>query len=325
MSRCHARDPSSLAWTSSIDVMRALRYLPALLYFAVPAAAEPIRLELRSAGPAEVSQALERALQAPVEVRGGSGRKVTLTLSATSPSLILDRVTAQLGGAWRMKLRVRQATQGAEPSPSPRPIVERNLSIGIQDLPASRAFALVGHELGAELELEGRLEGRVSQPAASLPATTLLDRLAQQSGATWSIRYVITAPDAPPAREPAERDLDRILITPRMTPAAEPVKPSRLVPPTPASGKGLRDALRADVANLLHADPSQRETAVREFVANGEKRVATLDPLPPVERTNRIRAAHPVLLQWRRLYAGLAPDLKEQLRPAALFLEETLR
>lgn len=224
-----------------------------------------------------------------------------------------------------MKLRVRQASPGTNPSPSPRPIVERNLTIGIQDLPGSRAFALVGRELGAELELEGSLEGRVSQPAASLPATVLLDRLAQQSGAAWSIRYVITAPDAPPAREPAERDIDPILITPRTAPLPAPIKPPRIVPPAPASGKGLRDALRADIANLLHADPSQREAAVREFVSTGEKRVATLDPLPAVDRANRIRAARPVLLQWRRLYAGLAPDLKEQLRPAALFLEKTLR
>ena len=92
--------------------MRLLHYLPALLCLAVPAGAEPIRLELKSAGPAEISQALERALQAPVEIRGGAGRKVTLTLSATSPPLILDRVTAQLGGMWRMKLRVRQASVG---------------------------------------------------------------------------------------------------------------------------------------------------------------------------------------------------------------------
>jgi hypothetical protein len=305
--------------------MRLLRYLPALLYLAVPASAEPIRLELKSAGPAEVSLALERAVQAPVEVRGGAGRKVTLTLSATSPALILDRVTAQLGGAWRMKLHVRQAAPGTQPSPRPRPIVERNLSIGMQDLPASRAFSLVARELGAELELEGSLEGRVSQPAANVPVTGLLDRLALQSNSTWSIRYVITAPDAPPVREPAERNIDPLLITPRTAPPPSPVRPTRLAPPAPSSGKGLRDALRADIANLLHADPSQRAAAVREFVATGEKRVATLDPLPVAERASRIRAARPVLLQWRRLYAGLAPDLKEQLRPAALFLEKALR
>jgi hypothetical protein len=305
--------------------MRLLWFLPALLCLATSAAAEPIRLELKAAAPAEVGQALERALQAPVEVRGGAGRRVTLTLSATSPPLILDRVTAQLGGTWRMKLRVRQAPPGTLFSPSPRPVVERNLSIGIQDLPASRAFALVARELGAELELEGSLEGRVSQPAANLPATVMLDRLAQQSSAAWSIRYVITAPDAPPVREPAERDIDPILTTPRTAPLPTPAKPLRIVPPPPASGKGLRDAIRADIANLLHADPSQREAAVREFVAIGEKRVATLDPLPPAERANRIRALRPVVLQWRRLYTGLAPDLKKQLRPAALFLEKTLR
>jgi hypothetical protein len=305
--------------------MRLQRYVPALLCLAVPAAAEPIRLELKSAGPAEVSQALERALQAPVEVRGGAGRKVTLTLSATSPSLILDRVTAQLGGSWRMKLRVRPAAPGAQPSPTPRPVVERNLNIGIQDVPAGRAFSLLARELGADLELDGSLETRVSYPAASLSATVLLDRLAQQAGAVWSIRYVITALDAPAAREPLERDLDPRLITPRPAPPPTSPKPPRLIPPAPVSAKALRDALRADVANLLHADPSQRPAAVREFVSTGEKRVANLDPLPPAERLSRLRAARPVLLQWRRLYAGLAPDLKAQLRPAALFLEKALR
>src|SRR5687768_8424365 len=74
--------------------------------------AQVVRVDLRNAGPREVERELQQALGAPVEVRGGIGRTVTLNLATGSPSLTLDRVAAVMGGSWRMKLRVRA---GREP------------------------------------------------------------------------------------------------------------------------------------------------------------------------------------------------------------------
>jgi hypothetical protein len=223
-----------------------------------------------------------------------------------------------------MKLRVRPAQPGTAPGPTPRPLLERSLAVGIQDLPADRAFALIARELRADLEVEGELKGRVSLPAASLPVTVLLDRLAEQASASWSVQYVLTAPDAPPLPEPRERDLD-IKVTPLPPPAPRPQAPAlRTVPPVPLSATTLKQGLWADVNDLVRASPEARTAAVRQFLETAGKRLATLAPLSPAERAGRLRAAKPVLTQWRRLYAGLAPTLREELRPAAELLERQL-
>src|SRR5687768_4547931 len=71
-----------------------LPYLCAAALLALPAgaAAEPIRVELNAAAPAEVARTLTRVLNVPVEVRGGAGRQWTLTASAETPTGIVERV-----------------------------------------------------------------------------------------------------------------------------------------------------------------------------------------------------------------------------------------
>lgn len=306
-------------------MLRATAFTAAVFCLAAaPAPSEVVRVDLRGAGPEAISRQLELALRTPVRVEGARGKTVTLNLATASPSLTLDRVAALLGGTWSMKLRVRPAQPGNAPVPTPRPLLERSLAVGIQDLPADRAFALIARELRADLEVEGELKGRVSLPAASLPVTALLDRLAEQASASWSVQYVLTAPDAPPLPEPRERDLD-IKVTPLPPPAPRPQAPAlRTVPPVPLSATTLKQGLWADVNDLVRASPEARTAAVRQFLETAGKRLATLAPLSPAERAGRLRAAKPVLTQWRRLYAGLAPTLREELRPAAELLERQL-
>lgn len=300
---------------------RGIALIAAGLLAAAPGFAEVVRVNLKDADPQAVSRELESALRAPVEVQGAKGRSITLDLATASPALTLDRVAALLRGTWSMKLRVRRGMPGTEPSPSPRPLLERNLSIGIRDLPVERAFALVARELRADLEVEGELDARVTLSPESLPVGVLLDRLCEQSSAAWSVRYVLNAPDAPPVPEPLEPNI-------RIVP--EPVRPKprtalvRIVPPQPLSASALKQGLWADVNDLVRASPDVRGEALKQFLDTAEKRIATLAPLSPAERAARLRAAKPVITQWRRLYAGLSPSLRRELRPAAELLEKHL-
>jgi hypothetical protein len=290
-----------------------------------PARAEVVRVMLKDAPPAEIQKELSRALAAPVEVRGGAGRTVSVTLSTASPSLTLDRVAALLGGGtWRMKLRVRPAPAGTDPSPSPRPILERNLLIGLQDVPGDRAFANVARELRADLEEEGELQGRVTLPPVNLPVNTLLDRIGEQAGATWSIRYVIDAVDVPPVviRIPGENEIP----APKPMPVLpDPVVPISPPPPRAPTATQLRAALWADIHFLVRVDPSAREVAVIDFIEKADRRIAALSHLPPLIRAERIRHAATILKQWRRLYVGLAPNVKKELAPVSQWLERNLR
>lgn len=303
-------------------MMRSLLLLPLVALAGAPAHAQLVRVELRNAGPDQVARELSRALAAPVDMRGGRGRTVSLTLATTSPALTLDRVAAQLGGTWKMELRVRLGQAGG--GPAVRPLLERRLAVGMQDLPAERAFGLVARELKAELQVEGATDRRVTLAPMPRSALVLLDSVSEQAGASWSIRYVLQTPDAPPPPEPEERDL--VLPPPRVAPPppapARPAAPRvpmvSLVAPT---GTALRQALWADVNQLLRADPGQRAQAVSEFIATGRQRIAALAGLSPAARAGRLATARSVLIRWRRIYQGLAPGVRKELAPAAKFLE----
>src|SRR5687767_7598707 len=113
-----------------------LSLLAGTLLGGAPLAAAPIDLRLENAAPADVESALEVALGADVEVRGGKGRQVTLNLSAPNPPRVLDRVAAALGGSWKLKLRVRA---GRPEQPAASPVIDRQIALGLQDVSAARA------------------------------------------------------------------------------------------------------------------------------------------------------------------------------------------
>ncbi|MGV3723514.1 MAG: hypothetical protein ACO1SX_21675, partial [Actinomycetota bacterium] len=264
--------------------------------------------------PADAARELQHLLRAPVEVRGGEGRKITLHLPANTPPLkALDRVAAQMGGSWRMKLQVK----AGEPEPArATPLVDHNVALGLQDVTASRAFSLVARELKAELELEGDLETRVSVIVVNVTANVLLDKIAEQAGATWDVSYVIDAPNVPqpivvlPSR-PAP------VVTPPPAPMPEPVAPPR---PRIASAAELRTELRGHINQIVKAEPSRRAEVVRDFIQHGEALLLLLDTLSPAERAERLRALAKVVTPWRRLYQGLAPEVHKELAPVTALL-----
>jgi len=280
------------------------------------ARAEPRAVLLQDAAPADAARELQHLLDAPVEVRGGEGRKVTLTLPANTPPLkALDRLALQLGGTWRIKLKV---SAGQPETPRPTPVIDRNIALGLQDITAARAFSRVARELNAELELEGDLETRVSVIAVNVTANVLLDRIADQAIATWDVAYVIDSPNVPPA------------IVVRSTPREPSVMPSRQtpvpvpVPVTPAprvsSALELRNELRAGITQIVRAEPARRAEAVRDFMQRGEAILLLVDTLPPASRAECLKALATVVTPWRRLYKGLAPEVHKELAPVTALL-----
>ncbi|MFN3651570.1 MAG: hypothetical protein ACK47B_18495 [Armatimonadota bacterium] len=303
--------------------------LAALTLAASPAlsAREARPLTLRDASPAEAARELGRALGTAVEIRGGARRTLSLELPGGAPSRTLAAFTARLGGTWKPKLVVRA---GRMEQPEESPELEKTLAIGFQDVSAARAFATVARELKAELELRDELEVPVSLVAVNVPAHVVLDRLCAAVEASWSLVYVIELPDAPvppvvPRVEPEPAPVE--------TPRAEPEKPAPppgTAPETPKPREPeppavtplvLRNALREALKRVVIAAPDARPEAVREFGRFGEELVKHLDAMPAAQRRDCVRFLLPAVTPWRRLYAGLAPTVKEQLSPVTELLD----
>lgn len=277
-------------------------------------AAQQPDVRLEGAGPAEIEQALSRLLKSPVQVVGAKGKTVSLSLPAPS-SQALDRVAAALGGTWRARLQVRPGTaeRAAEPDEPAQP-----LTVGIRDLPASRAFATIARQLKIDADVQRPLEQRVSIFAVQAPGYQVLDQIAAQARATWSLAYVITAPDAPPP--------------PPVRPAApeQPEQPEPSLQPAPAVSRpvrqpDLRAILHAGVRGVLRASPAEREAAVRDFADLARRHAADLAPLPAADRRTRLQPLQALLNQWQRTLRGLAPGVRQQLQPVGDVLERHFR
>lgn len=305
----------------------------ALTLLGTPAAAQTGGIRLENAAPEEIGRQVEAAVGAPVQLRGGAHQRLTLALPAIPPRALLDRVALALGGTWRIRLHV-QAGRPAQPVAAPR--LEDTVAIGLRDVAASRAFTLIARDLKAELSLQGDLRRRVTFTAAGVPASEVLDRLAELAGATWSVSYLIQVPEQAPAPQPAPAP-----AAPAPPPSnfplpgggldvyvpavpARPVVRPQPVPRAPSS-EALRTGLWDALNYVIRIGPDQRAAAVGDFIQYGEETFTLLSRLPPDERARRIREAIPVLDQWRRLYRGLAPTVAKELAPIDRFLEQHLR
>ena len=284
----------------------------------VPVSAEPIRVQLQDATPAEAARELQRALGAPVEIRGGEGKRVTLVLAAPTATRALEQVTAQFGGTWKLKLLVKA---GRPETPRPSPAVDHTMALGIQDGPASRAFAIVARELKAELELDGDIEARVGLIAVNVSAAVILDRLAEQAGVTWDVSYQIDVPNAPVAIPVQPRKKEAAEVPP---PPVMPAVPLPAVPATPSAAE-LRAALWEGIKRIARAEPARRTVVVQEFLQQGEAMLQSLNALSPTERTERLRVLSTVLPPWRKLYQGLAPSVRGDLTPVTELLERLIK
>jgi len=295
-------------------LIRALNLGLLLLATACPASAETARIELEDAPPAEIARQLQHVLGAPVEIRGGEGKRLTFVLAAVSPLRILDRVAAQLGGTWKMRLQVRP---GRPETARLAPPIDHAMALGVQDVPAQRAFALIARELKADLDTQGDLTHRVSIIAANVPASVVLDRVAEQAGVTWDVSYRLEVPDLPLPVVVMPRPRE---ITELTSPASAPLPPPVVVPtgPTPNS---LRAELWAGIGRIVRVAPDQRTAAIQEFLQRGNVVLQGLSRLSPSERAERLRVLGTLIVGWKRLYQGLAPGVREELAPVTALLE----
>jgi hypothetical protein len=281
----------------------------------LPAQASPQELHLTDSAPAEISQELSRFLGTPVEITGAAGRRLSLSVTTPDPQAALDKVAAGLQGTWRARLVVRP---GAMDRPGQLPGWDHSLPLSLDGVAASRAFGMVARLLRLDLDLADGLERKVSVPPGRLDASALLDRIAQQAGARWTLVYRIFAPDAPPPPLAVRRE-------PPTAPPAETVVRVQPSAPTPMARVDFRAVLWEHVHRLVRASPAERSAAVQAFVQEAQRLLAELDRLPAAERAQHLRSLQNVRLQWRRLYTGLAPNVQAELAPVHELLEQRLR
>ena len=305
----------------------------ALLFVAVPSHAEPVEIRLEKATPAQAAEALQRATGLDVKIQGGARRVVTLAFSAPRPELAVARVATAFSGTWYGRLKVKDGRAPAEAPPPPR--LEQVVNVGLNNVTADQAFSTLARNLRMVLEIDGSLQGRVSFTASRLPASDVLDRIAAVAGAQWNVGYTIDSPELPlppPPRPrmqepetPDERNLpgDPAASAPPGSPNARPRSrsPQSGAPLSAPSGIALRNQLKGHLGLLLRAAPDERVGAVRAFMVEAERIMGILRELTPGERDARLRLLSTVVLPWRRLYDGLAPDVQQEFRPVSEFMD----
>jgi len=279
-----------------------------------PVQADPVRIELEDAAPPEIARQLQHVLGAPVEIRGGEGKRLTLLLATTSPFRILDRVATQLGGTWRMRLLVRP---GRPEMMRPTPPIDYTMALGVQDVPAQRAFALIARELKADLDAQGDLTQRISIIAANVPASVVLDRVAEQAGVSWDVSYRLDVPDVPIPIVVAPQKRE-VIEAPNVAPPP-PTMP--ITTPSGPSPEGLRTEFSTGISRIVRAAPDQRAAVVQEFLQRGDVVLQGLSRLSATERADRLRVLGTLIGSWKRLYQGLAPGVRSELAPVTALLE----
>jgi hypothetical protein len=176
---------------------------------------------------------------------------------------------------------------------------------------------LIARELKAELDAPGDLTRRVSIIAANVPASVVLDRVAEQGGVSWDVSYRLELPDvpAPVVVMPQKRE------TPELPAPTPPPAPAPVMVPAGPSADGLRTELWAGVGRIVRVAPDQRAAAVQEFLQRGNVVLRSLSRLSPGERAERLRVLGTLIVSWKRLYQGLAPGVRAELAPVTALLE----
>lgn len=289
-----------------------LLFFPLLLPAAPCAAAEAGgggKAFLREAAPSDLAAALSELAGFKISVEGGTGRRISLELDATRPQAAIQQAAAALGGTASYWLRVRP---GYDPAAAPYLPLDREITAGLVDLPAEAAYRWAARQLGAHLDYRAASGARANLVVSGATATTLLNRLAEQTGTKWSMDCVITAPPAPPlpAADP--------LPAPRVQP---PSRRDRSELPAPLQLPGellpepklLNIVVRQELLRLLQTPAGDRKPAARQMIGFLDQLGSTLKLMQPEERRARIQALLPLRSAWRQLFEGLPPRVQGEL------------
>ncbi len=262
---------------------------------------------------------LGRELGVTIQLKGGEGRTVAAS-DAGAPETRIARLAAELTGSWRRILRTSASATSKSPVSTE---LERTVTLGFSDLPASKALAIVARQLGAEWDAAAGPTRRVTLPGVARTVRELLDEISRQSGVNWTLEYRIEAPDAEVIRMLSQPEPAR----PMMPPAAE-VEPAPeisvavipTVPPPTVWSKSLKES----VLKLLRAAPDRRAAALDMFLSEMGEAAVFLQAVSIERRPAYRSAASRLQDQWSRLYRGLAPSVREELDPADAVMRDLL-
>jgi hypothetical protein len=258
---------------------------------------------------------LSRELGTSIELRGGMGRMVALPSSVLPAEERVANLSAGLTGTWRRVLRVAEKPAAKALDAV---VLDRSITLGFSDLPASKAFAIAARQLAADLDPATAPDRRVTLPGVARTTRELLDEIARQAGVSWTLEYRIDAPDA---------EVTRMLTQPEpRRPAVPTPGPEVLAPPMPVnlSPTAWSRGLRESVQKLLKAPPDKRSAALETFLCEAGDAAVVFRAVPAERRGDYRSASSRLFDQWTRLYQGLAPSVRDQLDPADAVMRELL-
>lgn len=320
---------------------------------AAPAAPNLI---IRGGGAERLSAALHELLGAPVTVRLGRERRVTIVTRAQSLDEMLDQVARAIRGTWRRTLHVETANaisyRGAN---APQGAY---LTVNIQQVQPRSAFTILARSARARLAADKLPSTPVNLALENASVEEALDRLTRALDLRWHYSYEILGPAggsqvvavtpapitsalAPPpdANSPSPRlapfsALPTASPGPRLPPGrARDRTQAGLLPRLPTTGPPvfsattsvqLREGLRTELRDLLRTDPSARAEAVTRFVVRVSRLFTQLDELKGAERNLSLIALRQVRTTWEAIYAGLAPSVQREFQPVTELFRQRL-
>lgn len=254
-----------------------------------------------------------------IRLKGGEGRTVSLPASELKGEARIAELASALSGSWRRTLRLTEKGPSRAPESAE---LERLVTLGFSDLPASKALAIIARQLGAEWDPAQAPTRRVTLPGVSRTVRALLDEITRQVGVSWTIEYRIDAPDAEVIRVLTQPETPR----PRPTPAPVEPKPDlqvavvRMAPSPEVWSKSLKESL----LRLLKSSPDRRSAALDLFLKEVAEAAGSIRSIRSEQRFGYRSAGAKLLDQWTRLYRGLAPTVRDELEVADFVLRDLL-
>jgi hypothetical protein len=289
----------------------------------IQATGATVDVSLHSADAATLAQTLSRALGGKVRLEGNLSAPVTLDLAGATVHAALDAVAGAVSGTWRPVYRV---TAGAASPAAARPVpLGRQVNAILANVSARAAFALVARAGGGTLELPPDLDQRVNLVANDLPVEQALDELAKQTGAAWSVTYllkpgvILPSPRPQPSAagtSPAPRSqflLRGTLPANGSLPRASLKERDSF--PMPGTGDNAGKMLVRGLTRVMQMPPAQRQSAVREFALQLDQQFLQVQSLPPPRRLEQMTAMRPVYQAALRTYNGLVPAQRREFQP----------
>jgi hypothetical protein len=222
-------------------------------------------------------------------------QRVTLDVSPRPLERLLPVLARRFGARIELRYDLARSRPGAAERPRTRLFASRPVTIGIvRGMPLSDVL----QGLRIPSRVEGGLDGKITLPAAKLPLSDVLDRVASQLGASWQpvVRFQRwSAPD-----EEAEETERRHAFFADLA---------------GLSPEERREELRSDVEQLGRLPEPQRGAAVQRM-ASDLLSLSTLYASVPGEHRGPIAGKiNGILADYRHVLGGIGPEQRAGYGP----------